>query len=199
VFQQRSRFEADGKGERSSRVKIEAERFVVAMVSAIRLGFLCATVLLFALSSALMPLVSASINQEVAGSTISEAEQSMAQAYEAVLDAERVGADISGLLVGLNDAAALLSQARMAFDVGDFEEATRFAESTSEIGYDVVDEAELLEIEANNAQVYRSWWFLVISTLGVSVVIVASLLGYKYFKRHYYQRLSKMKPRVELS
>ena len=143
--------------------------------------------------------VSATGNQEIAASTISEAEQSMAQAYEAVLDAERVGADISGLLVRLNDAAVLLSEARMAFDVGDFEEATRFAESTSEIGYEVVDEAELLEIEANNAQVHRSWWFLVISALGVSVVLVASLLGYEYFKRRYYRRLSKMKPRVGLS
>jgi hypothetical protein len=169
---------------------------VVAMWSVIRLRFLCATVLLFALSSALMPLVCASINREVAASTISEAEQSMAQAYEAVLNAERFGADISGLLVRLNDAAALLFDARMAFDVGDFEEATLLAESTSEVGYEVVDEAELLETEANNAQVYRSWWFMVISALGVSVVLVASLLGYQYFKRRYYQRLSKMKPRV---
>lgn len=172
---------------------------MVAMRSGVRLRFLCATVLLFALSSALMPLVCAPINQEVAASTISEAEQSMARAYEAVLDAERIGADISSLLVRLNDAAALLSEARMAFEVGDFEEATRFAESTSEVGYEVVDEAELLEIEANNAQVHRSWWFLGSSALGVSVVLVASLLGYEFFKRRYYKRLSKMRPRVGLS
>jgi hypothetical protein len=166
------------------------------MRSGVRLRFLSETVLLFALSSTLMLSVSATGNQEVAASTISEAEESMARAYEAVLDAERVGADISGLLVRLNDAAALLSNAHMAFDVEDFEEATRFAESTSEVGYEVVDEAELLEIEANNAQVDKSWLFLVTSALGVSVVLVASLLGYEYFKRRYYQRLSKMKPRV---
>jgi hypothetical protein len=169
---------------------------VVAMRSGVRLRFLSETVLLFALSSTLMLSVSATGNQEVAASTISEAEESMARAYEAVLDAERVGADISGLLVRLNDAAALLSNAHMAFDVEDFEEATRFAESTSEVGYEVVDEAELLEIEANNAQVDKSWLFLVTSALGVSVVLVASLLGYEYFKRRYYQRLSKMRPRV---
>jgi len=172
---------------------------VVAMWPAIRLRFLCATVLLFALSSALMPLVCASINKEVAAFAISEAEQSMAQAYEAVLDAERVGADISGLLVRLNDAAALLSNAHMAFEVEDFEEATGFAELASEVGYEVVDEAELLEIEANNAQVDKSWLFLVTSALGVSTVLVASLLGYEFFKRRYYGRLSKMKPRGGLS
>jgi len=164
---------------------------VVALWSAIRLRFLSATVLLFALSSTLMLSVSATGNQEVAAFTISEAEQSMAQAYEAVLDAERFGADISGLLVRLNDAAALLSEARMAFEVGDFEEATRFAESASEVGYEVVDDAELLEIEANNAQVHRSGRFLVTSALGVSTVLVASLLGYEFFKRRYYKRMSK--------
>ena len=169
------------------------------MRSVIRLRFLSAAVLLFALSSTLMISVSATGNQEVAAFTISDAEQSMARAYEAVLDAERFGASVSGLLVRLNDAAALLSEARMAFDVGDFEDATRFAESTSEVGYEVVDEAELLEIEANNAQVHRSWWFMVTSALGVSVVLVASLLGYEYFKRRYYRRLSKMKSRVGLS
>ena len=169
---------------------------MVAVWSAIRLRFLSATVLLFALSSTLMLSVSATGNQEVAAFTISDAEQSMARAYEAVLDAERFGADISGLLVRLNDAAVLLSEARMAFDVEDFEEATRFAESASEVGYKVVDEAELLEIEANNAQVHRSWWFLVTSALGVSVVLVASLLGYEFFKRRYYRRLSKTRPRV---
>ena len=196
MFHQRIEFEADGEGERSSRVIIEEEFSVVAMQSAAKLRFLSATVLLFALSSTLMLSVSATGNQEVAASTISEAERSMAQAYEAVLDAERFGADVSGLLVRLNDAAALLSEARMVFDVGDFEEATRFAESTSKAVYAVVDDAELLEIEAKNAQVHRSWWLMVISALGVSVVVVASLLGYGFFKRRYYRRLSKMKPRV---
>jgi len=164
-----------------------------------KLRFLSATVLLFALFSMLMFPVSAAGNQEVAASSISEAEWSMAQAYEAVLDAESADADVSGLLVRLNDAAELLSEARMAFDVGDFDEASGYAESTSEVGYEIVDDAELLEIEAAKARVHSSWGFLAISVLGVSVVVGASVLGYRLFKRHYYSRLSKMKPRVELS
>jgi len=145
----------------------------------------------------LMFPVSAAGNQEVAASRISEAEWWMAQAYEAVLDAESADADVSGLLVRLNDAAELLSEARMAFDGGDFDEAAGFAESMSEVGYEIVDEAELLEIEAAKARVHSSWGFLAISVLGVSVVVVASVLGYSFFKRRYYRRLSKMKPRVE--
>ena len=162
-----------------------------------KLRFLSATVLLFALFSMLMFPVSAAGNQEVAASSISEAELSMGQAYEAVLDAESADADVSGLLVRLNDAAELLSEARMAFDVGDFDEASGYAESMSDVGYEIVDEAELLEIEAAKARVHSSWGFLAISVLGVSVVVVASVLGYSFFKRHYYRQLSKMKPRVE--
>jgi hypothetical protein len=169
---------------------------VVELGSAIRLRFVSVAVLFFALSSMLMFSVFATVNQEVSVSVISEAEQSIEQAYEAVLDAERVGADVSVLLVRLNDGAAMLSQAHMAFEVGDFEEATRFAESTSEVGHEVVNEAELLEIEANNAQVKKSWRFLILSALSVSTVLVASILGYQYFKSRYYKRLSKMKPMV---
>jgi len=162
-----------------------------------KLCFLSASVLLFALFLMLMFPVSAAGNQEVAAFSISEAEWSMVQAYEAVLGAESADADVSGLLVRLNDAAALLSEARMAFDVGDFDEAAGYAESTSEVGYEIVDEVEMLEIEVANARVYSSWGVVVISVLGVSVVVVASLVGYSFFKRRYYRRLSKMKPRVE--
>jgi len=169
---------------------------VVAMWCALRLRFATSTVLLFVLSSMLMPSLSATNNQEVAASTISEAEQSMAQAYEAVLDAERVGANVSGLLVMLNDAAGQLLEARRAFSIGDFEEATRFAGLTNEVVSEVVDEAELLMIEAVNARVRRSWLFVVSSAVGVSFVLVASLVGYEYFKRRYYRQLSKTRPKV---
>ena len=162
-----------------------------------KLCFLSASVLLLVLFSMLMFSVSAADNQEDAASSISEAELWMAQAYDAVLAAESADADVSGLLIRLNDGAELLSEAHMAFDVGDFDDASGYAESMSEVDYEVVDEAELLEIEAANAQVQSSWEFLGVSVLGVSVVVVVSVWGYRFFKRHYYSRLSKMRPRVE--
>ena len=183
--------------KRGSCLNIDTEFSVVSMQSTTKLCFVSMVVLLFALLSMLMILVSAAGIEEEATSAISEAERLLAKAYETVLDAESADADVSGLLVRLNDVAALLSEARMAFDVGDFEEAAGFAESTSEVGYEIVDEAELFEMEAANARVHNSWGVLVISVLGVSVVVVSSLVGYSFFKRRYYRRLSKMKPRIE--
>ena len=169
------------------------------MRSAIRLRLFCAVALLFVLSSMLMLSVSASSDQEATLSTISEAEQSMAQAYEAVLDAERAGAEISGLLARLNDAAGMISEGHMAFEVGDFEEATRFAELSGEVAWEVVGKAEWLEVEAKNEHANRKKWFMAGSATGITIVSIASLLGYEYFKGRYYKRLSKRKPRVGLS
>jgi len=139
--------------------------------------------------------VAAADNQEIAVSIISEAEQSIVQTYEAVLDAEKAGANVSDLLVRLNDAAGLLSEAHIAFEADNFEDATRFADSASEVAWNVGSEAEKLEDEANNANANRLRWFTVGSILGVSIVISASLLGYRYFKRRYYRRLLKMRPK----
>ena len=171
---------------------------MVKMRSA-KLCFLSAIVVFLVLFSMLMFSVSASGNQEDAASSLSEAEVWMAQAYGAVLDAERADADVSGLLVRLNDAAEWLSWAHMSFDVGDFDGASGYAESTRDVSYEIVDEAKLLESEAANARVYSSWVFLAISVVGVSVVVVGSVLGYRFFKRYYYDRLAKMRPKVESS
>lgn len=170
---------------------------MVAILPANKLRFLSATTLFFVLSSTLMLSMCASSNQELAISTIIEAEQSMAQAYEAVLDAERVGADVSGLLGRLNEGAAWLSEARMAFEVDNLEEAVRVAGLTSEVGFEVEGEADRLEVEVGQAHVTRTWWFIVGSILAVSIVIVVSVLSYQYFKRRYYRRLLKMRSRVE--
>ena len=96
-----------------------------------------------------------------------------------------------------DNAAYSFSEANMAFDVGDFDDAGVYAESVSELGYEVMNEAEVLETTAANKQVNNSWALLIISVLAVSIVAVASVVGYRYFKMHYYERLSKMKPKVE--
>jgi len=139
--------------------------------------------------------VAAADNQEIAVS-ISEAEQSMVQTYEAVLDAEKAGANVSNLLARLNNATGLLSEAHIAFEAHNFEDATRFADLASEVAWKVGSEAERLEVEANDANANRLQWFTIGSVLGVSIVISASLLGYRYFKRRYYRRLLKTRPRV---
>jgi len=166
------------------------------MLHANKLCFFSVTVSLFVLSSILMLSVSGTISQKEAVLSVSEAEQSVVRAYKAVLDAERVGANVSSLLVSLNNATGLLSEARMSIETGNFEKAVRFAALSSEVGNGVGSEAERLTVEASQTHAANSWWSLVESGVVVVVVLCASVLGYRYFKRRYYMRLLKMRPRV---
>ena len=134
--------------------------------------------------------------REVAASAVSEAERSVALGFEAVLSAEEAGANVTGLVVRLNEAAGLFSDAQRAFDAGDYENATSLAELSVAAGGLVWDDAERLEVEAVDAASARMWLFLVASSVAVPLVLLVGFFGYRFFKRWYYGRLLRMKPRV---
>lgn len=167
------------------------------MLQHVKLRFLSANILFFTMISISMLSASALNSQEEAGSGISEAERSLVQAYNAILNAESIGADVSGLLMRLNDAAVTLSEARMAFEAGNFDEALRLAEMTSETVLVVEAETERLRVETAKTHLSRSQILFGSSVFSVSLVLSAGLLGFRYFKRRYYRRLLKMKPRIE--
>jgi len=161
------------------------------------LRVLAAILLLFSvLSLMLVGSASAASRQEVATSLIAEAEHAIVRAYEVVLGAERAGANVSALLIDLTDAAGLAADARMVFEAGDFEEAIRCAELSLEVGDWVEEAAAELEVDAVQAHAERVWWFVGVSVLGGVVVLCGALVGYRYFKRFYYRRLLKLRPRV---
>jgi hypothetical protein len=68
---------------------------------------------------------------------------------------------------------------------------------SSNIAGNALNEAAKLKTEAEQAEINRTWLYSIISVIAVSAVSVASLVGYRYFKRWYYERLLKMKPAVE--
>lgn len=154
-------------------------------------------VLLLVLFSMFTLPVFAVSDREAALSCISEAERVVADAYEVALDAEGVGANVSGLMLRLNEAADLIFMAHSAFEAGNFDEAIRLADLCGEISSEVRVEAQRLRAEADSEHAARFWWSLVGSFVGVAIVVSASVLGYVYFKRLYYRRLLKMRPRVE--
>ena len=165
-------------------------------LSVIRLRFVSIIALVFVLSSILTLSVPAPSSQEVAVSSVSEAEQSIAHAYMAVLGAERAGGNVSGLLVRLNEGAGLLSNASTALEAGDFDEAGRLASWSIQVGGTVWDDAEKLKVNTIDAGADRFWLLSVASALSVAIVLCVSFVGYRYFKRWYFRRLLKMKPSV---
>ena len=127
---------------------------------------------------------------------IDAAEDVMSLAYQAVRDAEVVGADISGFSELLRDAAQLLAQAHTSFRVGDFGSAVQFANLTGVIGKEVEVKALRLSDLQLGVPVWQMWWAMVQSFFAVVVVVLLSFWGWRVFKRLYYQRVGAMKPEV---
>lgn len=135
----------------------------------------------------------ASSGEDVAASAISQAEDVVVSAYEAVLEAEQSGADVSSLLVRLNDAGEHLAKAHMLYELEVFDGAVHSANLSSEIGEEVKGEAYQLKNEAYGLRVTDLLVRVIGSTLGVAAVIFASFFGWHAFKRRYSQRNSKNK------
>lgn len=66
-------------------------------------------------------------SEDEALSKISEAENALYSAYDAVLKAEEAGANVTLLLGSLDEAGELLSKAHLAYNMGDFDSAFDFA------------------------------------------------------------------------
>jgi len=138
----------------------------------------------------------AEASKDVAASALTDAEGVVASAYQAVLKAEEAGANISGLLVQLNEAGGFLARARMAYDFGDFEEATGLANLSRNSGIEVENAAVKLKDSAFFERVQRMWFMMIGSIVGAVLIFLGSFWVWRVFKRRYNRRVLMMKPEV---
>jgi len=133
---------------------------------------------------------------DVALSAIDGAEVSVVLAYEAVLEAEEAGVDVSGLLVRLNDCGELLVEARVAYGLGDFDGAVGFAGLCSEVGDGVEGDAVELRLGVQSSRVAELWLMLVGSLVGVVVVLFVGFFGWGVVRRRFVRRVLEMRVEV---
>lgn len=131
-----------------------------------------------------------------AASAVASAEADAVSAHEAILAAEQVGADVSGLVVQLNDAVGHLGEAEVAYRLGEFDESVRLASLCSELSGDVKDEAEVLRRQASRAQESDRQVRIVGSLASMAVIGLGGFWSWRVFKRRYYRRVLAMKPEV---
>ena len=125
------------------------------------------------------------VGEDDARQAVSSARLNVVTCYSAVVDAERSGANISDLLVTLNEAGGLISQADLAFGKSDFGSAVNFASQSQQLLSGFVDQAQMLR---DSAAQKRSWDFLIYVAgpiLGAAGVLVASLNVWVFLKRRY--------------
>lgn len=153
------------------------------------------TIVFLALSLAFYASV-ASVKGEEAYPIVEKAENDLKNAFEAVLEIERAGANVSILTASLNEAGLFLAKAENAYATGNFNEAAYLAESCSAIADNIIRRAEALKGEASALRQTVFWQNLFASLLGSAVFLIALYLVWKWFKSVYFKRLLNMKPEV---
>jgi len=147
-------------------------------------------------ASILMSGSFASSLENEAAASIERAEDALFSAYEVVLEAEQVGANVSSLLARLNEAGELLAEAQVAFRLKSFDEAVRLADLCFEICEETKDGADELRAEVYGSKVMSDWLTMTSSLASVIAVGFGSFCAWRVFKRRYYRRVFRMKPEV---
>jgi hypothetical protein len=137
------------------------------------------------------------VNAAEANTAIDQAERDLSSAYVAVAEAEGAGANVSALLNKLDTAGDFLSEAHAAFRTGDYENANSLAINCSQTVEGLADDAASLKLDAEKAQSDRLLFAAMGSGVGLVLLLVLGLLGWKFLKRRYFRRVLDMKPQLE--
>lgn len=127
---------------------------------------------------------------------LSQAEQDLTGAYAAVAAAKTAGANVSALIGELDEAGGLLARGNGLLGVGDYGNASLLAVQCSFTVLGVVDAAETLKVEAEARSRDSFFMSAAVSSVGLSVLFVLSLLGWNFFKKRFFRQVLDMKPEV---
>ena len=116
---------------------------------------------------------------------ISNAEEVLGGTFEAVLEAEQAGADVSIFLGQLNLGGEYLNEAHVLYGAGAYDDAVLFAnlciETVNDIRAESIELAGKVEIDFN----LTLFW----SIFGVLIVGVAAYVTWRFFRGYYLERV----------
>lgn len=142
--------------------------------------------LVFASQFFLFPPFAEAPESEAASALIS-AEEAVVSGYQAVLSAENVESNVSGLFVRLNNAGKLLAAARMSYRNGDFDTANLLAGLSKNIGEGVQNDAVKLKDTALSEGSQRHLFTIVASVAGVAAIALGSFGAWHRLRKKYGQ------------
>ena len=135
-------------------------------------------------------------SQSVAEANVAEANATVCRAFNATLEAERAGANVSGLILRLNEAGTVLGEAEIALGNGNSTEASSEAGQCVGLAESVRGDADALRASALGEGRTVFWVYLVFSCVGIAVFVVVLVLVWRRFKRGYVGKTLGMKPEV---
>ncbi len=129
-------------------------------------------------------------------SKLQAANTAVEQAFNAVLDAEKAGANVTDLLVSLNNAAGILAQAENSYRTGDNNTAAAQADSVLPIAQEVTASAQDAKQTALVSGQNAFWFIIAFTVIAVFVFVLVLFLVWRWFNRSYIKNLYKAKPEV---
>lgn len=125
-----------------------------------------------------------------------DAENILSSAYVAVLEVEKSGANVSGLLMKLDSGGNFLAEAQTCYRNGDFDGAVYYADLSVRNVTGLVEEAGQLKALAISGYNERFFQTMAASGVAVVVIVLGSVVGWLIFKQRYFEKVLKMKPEV---
>ncbi len=129
-------------------------------------------------------------------SRLLQADASVGHAFTAVLDAEKAGANVTGLLNQLNVAADLLAQADNLYRSGDVAGATNALNQVLPITQQVAVQTATAESNAKTASQNALVLTVVFSVVGSILFVLVLFWVWRAFKKRYISRMLASKPEV---
>jgi hypothetical protein len=135
------------------------------------------------------------VSAEDATAAVASADSTLQVAFVTVSDAERAGANVSGLIARLNEAGSALTSARVALDAGNYSGAASLAALSEGLADAVAADAA---VSKDNAVTQAShWWVTVsLSLVGSASLLAVLFLLWRRFKRLYKDRVLGGRPEV---
>jgi|WetSurMetagenome_2_1015567.scaffolds.fasta_scaffold58104_4 hypothetical protein len=149
------------------------------------LGVICLAVLAVLVSCFVVTPTQASAESQ----SIVNATSAINQAFNNVLTAEQLGANVTVLLSKLNTAGQLLSQAKNYYSSGSMSDVTEKAQSAQSIADQVNNQALALQITASNQSKSNFYQTAAVSVIGAVVFVLILLLIWRRVKSSYFKKL----------
>lgn len=137
----------------------------------------------------------AETSQEEASKALTDSESSVVSAHQAVLKAEEAGANVTDLLIRLNQAGEYLARAHMEYRLGDFEKAVDFANLSRSTGEEAQSVAVALKDSATSERLQRMMFTMIASIVGVASIALGSFWVWYFLKKRYGKVASEIEVR----
>jgi len=151
---------------------------------------------ILALSICILRIPSTTAQTNQTQSNLQAANTAVNQAFSAVLDAEKAGANVTDLLSQLSYAGSILAGAENSYRAGDYNKAAIQADSVLPMAQQVTAAAQTAKQTATVNTQNAFWATIAFTVIGAFVFLWVLLLVWRRFKRNYIKNLSEAKPEL---